>query len=226
MYLIYKFKNMENGKVYIGWTSTSLARRTKAHIKESRRQEPPCIFHQALKKYGLSNFTFDVISTVDSADEAKKAEMHFIRIFDCCILDGPDKGYNMTRGGDGFDSDTVRKNNLKRVKEGTHPWAGERGSLLNSQTQKRLISEGRHHWAGAEGSKRATENLKRRNENGTNPWGGEKGSQFAKANAQRLKDEGRFHSQQKRTCPHCGKSGQGNSMLRWHFDHCKLKKIE
>ena len=28
-------------------------------------------------------------------------------------------------------------------------------------------------------------------------------------------------------CPHCGKSGRGNSMRRWHFDHCKSRiKIE
>ena len=25
-------------------------------------------------------------------------------------------------------------------------------------------------------------------------------------------------------CPHCGKEGKGNSMLRWHFDNCKNKE--
>ena len=26
-----------------------------------------------------------------------------------------------------------------------------------------------------------------------------------------------------RECPHCGKTGKGSSMLRWHFDNCKNK---
>lgn len=26
------------------------------------------------------------------------------------------------------------------------------------------------------------------------------------------------------TCPHCGRSGWGLSMLRWHFDNCRKKK--
>ena len=26
----------------------------------------------------------------------------------------------------------------------------------------------------------------------------------------------------KRICPHCGREGKGSSMLRWHFDNCKM----
>ena len=29
--------------------------------------------------------------------------------------------------------------------------------------------------------------------------------------------------QPKVTCPHCGKTGRGGTMHRWHFDKCKLK---
>lgn len=25
------------------------------------------------------------------------------------------------------------------------------------------------------------------------------------------------------TCPHCGKTGGGGTMKRWHFDNCKVK---
>jgi hypothetical protein len=28
-----------------------------------------------------------------------------------------------------------------------------------------------------------------------------------------------------RTCPHCGKTGKGGSMLRWHFDACKMAPL-
>lgn len=31
------------------------------------------------------------------------------------------------------------------------------------------------------------------------------------------------HTKVESTCPHCGKTGKGNSMKRWHFDNCKKK---
>jgi hypothetical protein len=30
---------------------------------------------------------------------------------------------------------------------------------------------------------------------------------------------------EEKICPHCGKTGGGGSMIRWHFDNCKLKKF-
>ena len=31
------------------------------------------------------------------------------------------------------------------------------------------------------------------------------------------------HTEVESTCPHCGKTGKGNAMKRWHFDNCKKK---
>ena len=129
----------------------------------------------------------------------------------------------MTYGGDGFDSETVSYNNKLRVLNGTHPWAGEQGSNLNRKTQQKLIDEGTHHFAGEKGSIFAKENLRKRTERGDNPWAGERGSEHSKRVAAKCLVEGRHHSQKIHTCPHCNKIGTGNAMLKWHFEHCRLK---
>jgi hypothetical protein len=37
------------------------------------------------------------------------------------------------------------------------------------------------------------------------------------------KEKIRHYHAQTKICPHCGKKGNGPSMLRWHFDNCRLK---
>ena len=34
---------------------------------------------------------------------------------------------------------------------------------------------------------------------------------------------GKRNAQIIRTCPHCGKTGRGLNMLRWHMDNCKYR---
>jgi group I intron endonuclease len=221
-YTIYKFTNRANGKVYIGKTSTTPEKRALTHLKASKAKSPACIFHKAIKKYGFDQFEQTVLASTTSSVEINDLETMFIKQFDCCVLDSPDKGYNMTRGGDGFDSDVVRRNNLLRVADGTHPWAGERGSKLNTATQIKRVKAGTHHWVGEAGSAFASAEMKRRVENGTNAWAGELGSAHSKRVAAKCLEEGRHHSQKKLTCSHCGKVGAGNAMAKWHFARCRL----
>lgn len=35
------------------------------------------------------------------------------------------------------------------------------------------------------------------------------------------KAQGLINGKVERTCPHCGKSGKGPAMLKWHFERCK-----
>jgi hypothetical protein len=220
-YTIYRCTNVINSKVYIGKTSTTPKQRFKGHLKDARTDNPECIFHRALKKHGPLNFIIETLATTANPGEIDLLEKKFIAENDCCILDGEHKGYNMTRGGDGFDSDTVSKNNRRRVADGTHPWAGERGSVQNSKTQQARIAKGTFHFQGAAGSAHSTALHLKHVAEGTNPWAGELGSAQSKAVAARLLAEGRHHSQQKLTCPNCGKVGAGNALKRWHFKNCR-----
>jgi len=58
--IIYKDTNKINGKAYIGQTIYSLEIRLKGHLKESKNN-PKYPFQQAIAKYGIENFTSDVL---------------------------------------------------------------------------------------------------------------------------------------------------------------------
>lgn len=111
----------------------------------------------------------------------------------------------------------------QKVKDGTHHWLGgelqrkrvSNGThhLLGGKIQRRCVQDGTHNFLGGEIQRRS--NL-RRVENGTNPFVGPKG------NLDRLA-AGTHPSQQKSTCPHCGKITSIGMFARWHGDKCKLK---
>lgn len=102
---IYKIENLINGKIYIG-KSIDIQKRFKTHINNSFNKNNPSynhLIHKAIRKYGVENFSFDVIEQCDENDLDQK-EIYWIRFYDCCVLDGKDNGYNMTRGGEGSSS--------------------------------------------------------------------------------------------------------------------------
>lgn len=107
---IYKITNLINGKIYIG-KSIDIQRRFRSHINESLDENKPSYhhtIHRAMRKYGSDNFSFDILEEC-AEDKLNEREMYWISFFDCCVLDGSDKGYNMTRGGDGSSSLDVNK---------------------------------------------------------------------------------------------------------------------
>lgn len=96
-YIIYKHENLINHKIYIGQTCQKPERRwrTDGH-GYGKTQE---VFYNAIQKYGWDNFSHEIIEEGLTAEQANEREQYWIKYYDCCILDGPDKGYNMTRGG-------------------------------------------------------------------------------------------------------------------------------
>jgi group I intron endonuclease len=93
-YIIYKFTNIINGKVYIGVTNRGIKTRRYEHILGSRTN-PKFKFHQAIKKYGIDSFKEEIlVENVMTRDEANKLEIYYISIFDSYK-----NGYNMTQGG-------------------------------------------------------------------------------------------------------------------------------
>ena len=63
---IYKYTNKTNNKIYIGM-SNDIMRRKHEHQSMANRGDDT-YFHHALAKYGLDNFTFEVIETFDTYD--------------------------------------------------------------------------------------------------------------------------------------------------------------
>ena len=101
MAYIYKIYNDINMKIYIGKTKDTIEARFKQHIKASKgNNKKGIMLYAAMRKYGVENFHIELVEEC-SEDMLNEREIYWISVFDCCILDGPDKGYNMTRGGDG-----------------------------------------------------------------------------------------------------------------------------
>lgn len=92
-YKVYKFTNKINGKVYIGVTKRKLETRKSEHILLSKNS-PKFHFHQAIKKYGIDNFTEEVLTEAKTKDKANQLEIHYISLEDSYV-----NGYNMTEGG-------------------------------------------------------------------------------------------------------------------------------
>lgn len=121
-YVIYKFTNNINGKNYIGKTN-NFERRKLEHLRGSKN--PNKVFHYAIKKYGIKNFSYEILFNQKCSKEwIDELEKYFIYFYDSFGK----FGYNMTVGGDGYD------------------WSGrkhsEESKIKMSKTKKELIKNG------------------------------------------------------------------------------------
>ncbi len=87
---IYKIENLINGKCYIG-QSIDITRRWRQH--RSDYKDGTVSLYQAIKKYGLNNFSFEIIEEC-SVDELDNREIYWIEYYNSY-----NNGYNETLGG-------------------------------------------------------------------------------------------------------------------------------
>lgn len=102
MGFIYKITNNLNQHCYIGQTSRDYQIRWEEHKKEAYEGSSlgyNFILHKAFRKYGIENFSFELIEECESnlLQDREKYWISFYKSFsgDNC------GGYNMTRGGEG-----------------------------------------------------------------------------------------------------------------------------
>ena len=96
--LIYKITNKINNKCYIGQTIKSAEERWKehkAHAFGSHENDQNKTLYKAIRKYGLENFTFEVLQdNIETHEQLDKAEIYWIDFYNSFL-----KGYNETSGG-------------------------------------------------------------------------------------------------------------------------------
>lgn len=98
---IYKYQNKQNGKIYIG-QSINLEQRVYAHKSSAfneKAKDYNSQFHQALRKYGIDNFNYEVIATLTNGEYSKE-KLDELEIFFIKYYDSYHNGYNATEGGD------------------------------------------------------------------------------------------------------------------------------
>ena len=108
---IYKITNNINNKCYIG-QAKDITERWKVHRRPSTwKDNSNKILYKAFKKYGIENFTFEIIKECN-VDELDRLEIYYIAEFDSYK-----NGYNGTLGGKGYkvDEETYFKNKLTKM---------------------------------------------------------------------------------------------------------------
>jgi len=95
MGLIYKITNLVNGKIYIGRTETSINRRMICHKFESNHFRSFMAIHKAMRKYGIQNFSTEILESSNNCSEREKFYIQQYNSMDKKI------GYNQTPGGEG-----------------------------------------------------------------------------------------------------------------------------
>lgn len=92
---IYKWTHLETGKSYIGQSIQEPNRRRLEHIANSRHTKKTYHFHNAIRKYGVESFSWEVLAYAKSIDELNYLEDFYIKQFDSI-----NKGYNIRNGGE------------------------------------------------------------------------------------------------------------------------------
>ena len=91
---IYKITNTINGKSYIGQTIQNVKERFYQHCAtKCSKAVSNMAIHRAIKKYGKSNFTVEVIEEINSAN-LNDRERYWIKYYNSY-----NNGYNSTKGG-------------------------------------------------------------------------------------------------------------------------------
>ena len=143
---IYKFTHIENSKCYIGQTIQDPNRRRLEHIADSKHSTNTYHFHNALRKYGIEAFLFEVIDSAETMEDLNKLEEKYVLLFDSI-----NNGYNIRNPGD---NKTHNPASIERMREsqrnaharrrslGTDTWTRKDGGGMKG---KRLTKEQRQH---------------------------------------------------------------------------------
>lgn len=123
-YTVYCHTNKINGKRYVGITKQKPEKRW-CNGKGYNTQ----YFRRAIDKYGWEEFTHEILFTDLTENEAKEKEIELIAKWD---LTNPQKGYNVTFGGDG----SVGYHHTDSAKEKMR--AAKLGSKISSETREKM----------------------------------------------------------------------------------------
>lgn len=96
---IYLITNKLNGKQYVGQTTRTVEQRIKEHIQEAQNscRRRNLHLYNAIRKYGVENFSFEVLETNLNESELDEYEIKYIKKYNTLK-----NGYNNTIGGGGI----------------------------------------------------------------------------------------------------------------------------
>ena len=114
--IIYKITNKINNKCYIGQTIKTLRIRKSQHIRNIKYKKYP--LHKALYKYGLEDFSWEIICECKSREKLNEMECYYIDYYNSHVSKS---GYNVALGGSGGESRYGEDNPQSQSYEITDP---------------------------------------------------------------------------------------------------------
>ncbi|MBT9159936.1 MAG: hypothetical protein DDT26_01208 [Dehalococcoidia bacterium] len=106
--IVYKATNKITEQIYIGVTRLSLHDRIARHIRTSRSRKG-WYFHNAICLYGIEAFDWVILRHCMSKEELIQGECFYIAQYQSYL---PNKGYNLTHGGDGCSATEETRNKI------------------------------------------------------------------------------------------------------------------
>jgi group I intron endonuclease len=96
--IIYIFKNIHNGKCYVGKTTRTFKRRLIEHKSNSRQTSTTSLLYKAIQKYSWESFNISILEDGININMLDDREKYYIEKYNSYYLNN---GYNLTLGGDG-----------------------------------------------------------------------------------------------------------------------------
>lgn len=107
--LIYKVTNNINNRVYVGQTTKTIEERWSGHLRAARNNSQ-LLLHKAIRKYGESAFTIELLEICNNIERLNELEVYYIGAFNALS-----KGYNLTSGGCGIRGYSHTESTKKKI---------------------------------------------------------------------------------------------------------------
>jgi group I intron endonuclease len=137
------------GKVYVGQTVKTLAKRKAGHKYRAKKQDRRGAFQIALLDEGFSNFTWEQIDRAETPEELDRKEKGWISRY---RSNDPEHGYNTFEGGMGAKQTPESRRKLSEARkgkpngrEGKHHSLEARRRISLAKKGKSNGLEGKHH---------------------------------------------------------------------------------
>ena len=130
-----------NETVYVGLTTQGIRQRWREHVCRFNLGERDHKLYQAMRKYGIANFSIEPICHVDDKKDLPDLEIFHIKKFNSF-----NHGYNMTCGGD-IVSDKTKKKIRAKLKGRKNTWS----DVFCSQPSKghNITTRDLYYWKGS-----------------------------------------------------------------------------
>jgi group I intron endonuclease len=126
---IYILRNKINNKLYIG-QSIRVKNRLSEHIQNVVNKKN-YILYNAINKYGLENFEFNIIDFANNIDLLNEKEIYYIKFYNSNMREF---GYNIERGGKNAKASIETKQKLSNARKGlkqNQEWVDKRNQKIS-----------------------------------------------------------------------------------------------